>query len=183
MNESEINKLIKDMAKKFKNGGFIDCLRGGGSVKDCGCGSKIEKAGLGKGDLGTSAKLPYYRPSRLEMLVGTLNKVPKHPRLDGLKGYVTAQILPNQTDTLTQAVGPYTSYSELRTPNGRFFEVEQDTRVNRYYDPSRPDRGVMRKPVPEGVLNMFNGIRSRFEPSPELKKCGGPLPKKSKLKK
>ena len=110
MNESEINKLIKDMVKKFKNGGFIDCLRGGGSVKDCGCESKIEKAGLGKGDLGTSTKLPYYRPSR-------------------------------------------------------------------------PDRGVMRKPVPEGVLNMFNGIRSRFEPSPELKKCGGPLPKKSKLKK
>lgn len=47
MNESEINKLIKDMVKKFKNGGFIDCLRGGGSVKDCGCGSKIEKAQQG----------------------------------------------------------------------------------------------------------------------------------------
>lgn len=47
MNESEINKLINSMTKKFKNGGFIDCLRGGGSVKDCGCGSKIEKAQQG----------------------------------------------------------------------------------------------------------------------------------------
>lgn len=43
MNESEINKLINSMTKKFKNGGFIDCLRNGGSIKDCGCGSKINK--------------------------------------------------------------------------------------------------------------------------------------------
>jgi hypothetical protein len=31
------------MTKKFKNGGMIDCLRKGGSIKDCGCGSKINK--------------------------------------------------------------------------------------------------------------------------------------------
>lgn len=43
MNESEINKLINSMTKKFKNGGMIDCLRKGGSIKDCGCGSKINK--------------------------------------------------------------------------------------------------------------------------------------------
>ena len=43
MNESEINKLINSMTKKFKNGGIIDCLRKGGSIKDCGCGSKINK--------------------------------------------------------------------------------------------------------------------------------------------
>lgn len=52
MNESEINKLIEDMVKKFNNGGMIDCLRKGGSVKDCGCGSKIEKAQDGKSELG-----------------------------------------------------------------------------------------------------------------------------------
>lgn len=43
MNESEINRLINSMTKKFKNGGMIDCLRKGGSIKDCGCGSKINK--------------------------------------------------------------------------------------------------------------------------------------------
>ena len=43
MNESEINKLINSMTKKFKNGGMIDCLRKGGSIKDCSCGSKINK--------------------------------------------------------------------------------------------------------------------------------------------
>lgn len=43
MNESEINKLINSMTNKFKNGGMIDCLRKGGSIKDCGCGSKINK--------------------------------------------------------------------------------------------------------------------------------------------
>lgn len=47
MNESEINKLINSMTKKFKNGGMIDCLRKGGSIKDCGCGSKINKAADG----------------------------------------------------------------------------------------------------------------------------------------
>ena len=48
MNESEINKLINSMTKKFKNGGFIDCLRNGGSVSKCKCGcDKIAKAGNG----------------------------------------------------------------------------------------------------------------------------------------
>ena len=55
MNESEINKLINSMTNKFKNGGMIDCLRKGGSIKDCGCGSKINKAAGGE-------KLPYARP-------------------------------------------------------------------------------------------------------------------------
>jgi hypothetical protein len=40
MNESEINKLINSMTKKFQNGGFIDCLRAGGKTyaecKKCG---------------------------------------------------------------------------------------------------------------------------------------------------
>lgn len=44
MNESEINKLIKSMTKKFENGGFIDCLRAGGTVSKCKCGcDKITK--------------------------------------------------------------------------------------------------------------------------------------------
>jgi hypothetical protein len=53
MNESEINKLINSMTKKFKNGGFIDCLRNGDSISKCKCGcSKIEKAGDGNPELG-----------------------------------------------------------------------------------------------------------------------------------
>ena len=40
MNESEINKLINSMTKKFQNGGIIDCLRSGGKTyaecKKCG---------------------------------------------------------------------------------------------------------------------------------------------------
>lgn len=35
MNESEINKLINSMTKKFKNGGMIDCLRKGGAYGEC----------------------------------------------------------------------------------------------------------------------------------------------------
>ena len=37
----------KRAALSFKNGGMIDCLRKGGSIKDCGCGSKINKAADG----------------------------------------------------------------------------------------------------------------------------------------
>ncbi len=41
MNESEINKLVKSMTKKFKNGGMIDCLRAGGNLTECKkCGGK-----------------------------------------------------------------------------------------------------------------------------------------------
>lgn len=42
MNESEINKLINSMTKKFKNGGMIDCLRAGGSVSNCKCGQTLK---------------------------------------------------------------------------------------------------------------------------------------------
>lgn len=47
MNESEINKLINSMTKKFKNGGFIDCLRAGGTVSKCKCGEKVAKGATG----------------------------------------------------------------------------------------------------------------------------------------
>lgn len=61
MNESEINKLINSMTNKFKNGGFIDCLRAGGTVPECKCGKKIgvEKAFFGK-------KLNSYTPEQIK---------------------------------------------------------------------------------------------------------------------
>ena len=47
MNESEINKLINSMTNKFKNGGFINCLRAGGTIPECKCGKKIAKGATG----------------------------------------------------------------------------------------------------------------------------------------
>ena len=41
-NEDVCNRFLSEH-KEFKNGGMIDCLRKGGSIKDCGCGSKINK--------------------------------------------------------------------------------------------------------------------------------------------
>ena len=64
MNESEINKLINSMTKKFKNGGFIDCLRNGGSVEKCKCGcNKIAKAQGGIPELRQRGVTPAYRGS------------------------------------------------------------------------------------------------------------------------
>jgi hypothetical protein len=58
MNESEINKLINSMTKKFNNGGFIDCLRNGGSISKCKCGcDKIAKAQDGDKVLPQFAKI------------------------------------------------------------------------------------------------------------------------------
>ena len=47
MDESEIKNIVNKMTKKFKNGGLIDCLRAGGSLKTCGCGAKVEKGAVG----------------------------------------------------------------------------------------------------------------------------------------
>ena len=61
MNEQEINKIVDKMTKKFKNGGLIDCLRNGGSIKDCGCGAKMVKAQDGTGKNGLQVQIPKSR--------------------------------------------------------------------------------------------------------------------------
>ena len=68
MNESEINKLIEDMVKKFNNGGFIDCLRKGGTIPTCKCGKKIspEKAFSGTKLFGTT--LNSYTPEQIRAI-------------------------------------------------------------------------------------------------------------------
>jgi hypothetical protein len=49
-------------ALSFKNGGFIDCLRGGGSVEKCKCGcDKIAKAQGGLSELRQRGITPAYR--------------------------------------------------------------------------------------------------------------------------
>ena len=74
MNESEINKLINSMTKKFKNGGFIDCLRNGGSIHQCKCGKKVmpEKAFFG-------TKLNSYTPEQIKAIK---NGVYRHSYVD-----------------------------------------------------------------------------------------------------
>ncbi len=65
MNESEINKLINSMTKKFKNGGFIDCLRNGGSISKCKCGcDKIVKGDEGIPGLRQRGTTPAYLGSQ-----------------------------------------------------------------------------------------------------------------------
>lgn len=61
MNESEINKLINSMTKKFKNGGFIECLRNGNKIADCKCGDKIGVKKALKGSvMDENPQLPKY---------------------------------------------------------------------------------------------------------------------------
>ena len=68
MDESEINKLIEDMVKKFNNGGFIDCLRNGGTIPTCKCGKKVspEKAFSGTKLFGTT--LNSYTPEQIRAI-------------------------------------------------------------------------------------------------------------------
>ena len=75
MNESEISKLIKSMAKKFlnggtlsrekfENGGIMKCLKGGKTYTECKkCGGKtpVEKHQDANGTIGEQYE--YYRPS------------------------------------------------------------------------------------------------------------------------
>ena len=176
MNESEINKLINSMTKKFKNGGFIDCLRAGGTVPQCKkCGGKAPIKADG-GD-----KLPYYMTSKVERVFGGLSQNPKYPRKDDIDGYFSGEILPSG-DTLTVVEGPYTKYEEVRPADGkgRFFNVYRKDNSDRFYDPGRKDRGWFRTKASEELVEMFNNIRSRFEGSTDKKKCGGSLPSKKK---
>ena len=62
MNESEIKNVVDKMMKKFQKGGFIDCLREGGSIDKCKCGKTI-KAQAGTSGLYTGpVREGKYRP-------------------------------------------------------------------------------------------------------------------------
>ena len=66
MNESEIKNVVDKMTKKFQNGGLIDCLRAGGSIKECKkCGGKtpVVKNQNPADKLRTRGTVPAYRES------------------------------------------------------------------------------------------------------------------------
>lgn len=177
MNESEINKIVNKMTKKFKNGGplpskfenggMIDCLRNGGSIKDCGCGAKVEKAQDGK-------KLPYARPNWFQARFTRFSKTPKHPREDGM-GTFSGEIF--GADTTHRVEGPYTTFTERRTPEGRFIDV---TDGSRYYVQGNESKGFMRTVAPEDLVKMFDNVRDRFESTPS-KRTGGKVEKSEKF--
>ena len=89
MNESEINKLINSMTNKFKNGGFIDCLRNGGSVSKCKCGcNKIVKDQHPAETLGKKFA-PEVKPGGLKGFFWQPQEYPRVESFDYLDGKFT----------------------------------------------------------------------------------------------
>lgn len=62
MDESEIKNVVGKMTKKFQKGGFIDCLREGGSVDKCKCGKTIKAQDGTKGLYTGPVREGEYRP-------------------------------------------------------------------------------------------------------------------------
>lgn len=153
-------KPIDSGIARKEDGGVMDCLRAGGSFPKCKCGNKVEKGAMGIDSVGQ--KHEYYRPSRMEEIIGILSKKPKYPRQDG-NGTYSAEIRHNG-DTVTTVTGPYTTFTETRTPKGeRFIETSTKDHVTRTYAPNSSSRGFFRKPASKGIVEMFDNIRKRFK--------------------
>lgn len=190
MDESEINKLINSMTKKFQiggslpkakfeNGGIIDCLRNGGSFQKCKCGDKVAKVAKGAEGVRITQQQDIYPEmtvKRNDGVDGTFkreydqynNRVETltQRRPDGLVMTTTRTITPDQIDT-SYTSGPI---------NGMDFQ--------QYVTPTKYKgmnflQKMFNKVVPENWDAKFD----RYKNGGELKKCGGPLPKKSKFKK
>lgn len=156
MKESEIKKVVNKMTKKFKNGGLIDCLRGGGKYAECkACGGRVEK-----GEDGLVGKHPYYRPNIIQSIIRVFSKNPQHPRYDG-KGTYSGQILPNGIQEL-EVKGRYGSYKQYTHPNGKI--VIEDTRNGgvRYDHPESTKDSPFRKTAPADLVEMFQNVGARF---------------------
>lgn len=178
MNESEINKIVNKMTKKFKNGGplpskfenggIMKCLKGGKPYSECmKCGGKTLKAEDGE-------KLPYARPGWFRSTFRRFSNVPEYPRHDG-NGTFSGEIV--GSDTLHVVNGPYTTFTEKRTPEGRYID---DTTGGRYYVPGSKSKGFMRTVAPEDLVKMFDNVRDRFESTPS-KRTGGKVEKSEKF--
>ena len=177
MNESEINKLINSMTNKFKNGGFIDCLRNGGSIEKCKCGcDKIAKAEDGTNKDGLQVQTP---KSKEELVWETIKssfgrgKAAKYITKDGKwqkteYDYPEATIFGNGND--------HTLWVRRDPQTGEVSTNPADSLVSVGNFPIRiPIKRSMDAPAIRTATKQVNGG--------ELKKCGGPLPKKSKFKK
>lgn len=145
MNEQEINKIVDKMTKKFKNGGFIDCLRNGGSVKDCGCGAKMVRKGAGgmETDEEEITKYPYYRSKRIQRVTD----VPMYSAGDG-EGQISGEIRPSG-DTVLVYRTPSEIYTQTLTTDGNNY-VDHSTAhgITNYYVPGSKSKGVFRKVAP-----------------------------------
>lgn len=170
MNESEINKLINSMTKKFENGGFIDCLRNGDSVEKCKCGcDKIAKAE------GGNVLYPYHKGK----FVQSVDSNPLYPAGDG-EGQISGEIRP-LGDTVTVYRTPSHIYTQTRTTNGNvFIDHSAPHGSRRYYTPESKSRGFMRNVAPSWMVDLMNGVKEKFSTDVQTKKCGGSLPKKKK---
>lgn len=169
MKESEIKNVVNKMTKKFKNGGLIDCLRGGGKYTECkACGGRVEKGQ--DGGLVTD-KHPYYRPNVLQSIFGAFSKNPQYPRYDG-NGTYSGQIRPNGVQEL-EVKGPYGSYMQYTHPNGKI--IIEDTRNGgvRYDHPESTKDSRFRKTAPADLVEMFQNVGTRFETPVQKNNNGG----------
>lgn len=129
---------------KFENGGFIDCLRDGGSVEKCKCGcDKIAKAEYGKKVQGGNALYPYHKGK----FVQSVDSNPLYPAGDG-EGQISGEIRP-LGDTVTVYRTPSHIYTQTRTTDGDvFIDHSAPHGSRRYYSPESKSRGFMRNVAP-----------------------------------
>lgn len=178
MNESEINKLINSMTKKFKNGGFIDCLRNGGSVEKCKCGcDKIAKAAKGTYEDGLTVQTPKNEKDlKWENIKSSFGygKAAKYITKDGKwqkteYNYPEATVFGNGND--------FTLWVRRDPQTGVVGTAPSDSLVS--------TKALPFIKLPIRMSGDAPAIRStvKQEKGGELKRYNSPLPKKSKFKK
>jgi hypothetical protein len=154
MNESEINKLINSMTKKFKNGGFIDCLRAGGKTyaecKKCG-GKTLKAEGGNKVRRTDEPGYAYTLPNGIDVLtqdaVGTQPLPGSHYSIEG-----SSPELETQRTTLTDKGGGPVAYNYnvyLNDGDHIFFPIRKYTTQRLWYKPSTWLRRVITPEVAE----------------------------------
>lgn len=166
MNESEINKLINSMTKKFKNGGFIDCLRAGGTISKCKCGDRIAKGATGMEMDGN--------PKDYVTIINAPGDTLR--RKQYFSGPVTMQTHPEGGITYTKS-----------TRDGIEHEYSDG------YKPNLWERFILRmRPARKETIENWKELKYNHRNDPAVidktqrKACGGSmgtLPKKSKFKK
>ena len=159
---------------KFENGGFIDCLRNGGSVEKCKCGcDKIAKAEDGKKVRRTD--MPGYAYTLSD---GTDVLTQDAVGIQSLPGsnYSIAGSSPEyetQRTTLTDKSGKPIAYNYnvYLNDDDHFFPIRKYTTQRLWYRPSTWLRTVL---TPEAAAEK----QAAYDAN--KLKCGGSLPKKKK---
>lgn len=198
MNESEINKLINSMTKKFNNGGMIDCLRSGGKTyaecKKCGGKTPIVKNQEPAGKMENTV-LPRYAK-----IVEQGWNDPRYTFLSDINGGALSTVTPNNIHSYDgmmyateQVANPWGQYVNQMN---RMAGLPEEKRIYR-----KPDFRLMTQQNDLGqsvpIAYPMDFIDSKFDYNKaanelsekqtkirtQKKACGGPLPKKSKFKK